>query len=61
MELKPEKLRNRLSAQRLLIVPYGIETKKSPPFQGSIQGLLIVPYGIETKEMSSPDIQKQVF
>ena len=35
--------------RKLLIVPYGIETKELPDGMQAIQLLLIVPYGIETK------------
>ena len=36
-----------LSVPKLLIVPYGIETRKKH-LKRSAKGLLIVPYGIET-------------
>ena len=48
MELKPN-TRSPVSAQRrLLIVPYGIETRSSSAAMMSWYSLLIVPYGIET-------------
>ena len=37
----------------LLIVPYGIETKKTKHLSGKSSQLLIVPYGIETEGVSA--------
>ena len=39
-----------LLQERLLIVPYGIETIKHDEFSGFDLVLLIVPYGIETHD-----------
>ena len=37
------------TTNRLLIVPYGIETQHGRPVSSHQHGLLIVPYGIETR------------
>ena len=47
MELKLLRLFHTRNLIQLLIVPYGIETRKSDNFPLCIK-LLIVPYGIET-------------
>ena len=48
MELKLRGIDSTDLANRLLIVPYGIETNYEIALQPSAPALLIVPYGIET-------------
>ena len=48
MELKPQNYLSFISSDRLLIVPYGIETTCFVLIRTSSIWLLIVPYGIET-------------
>ena len=50
MELKPPYRIPRYRTHRLLIVPYGIETRVLD-FLETREWLLIVPYGIETKSV----------
>ena len=57
MELKRNKLLIRMTFIRLLIVPYGIETKEEVDYEVE-QQLLIVPYGIETPFFASLNISK---
>ena len=47
MELKQNKTDGKVSADSLLIVPYGIETRNAEDVS-NVARLLIVPYGIET-------------
>ena len=47
MELKRDSFRSMWNNKRLLIVPYGIETRIRRAGT-DLQQLLIVPYGIET-------------
>ncbi len=47
MELKPKHIKHTIWTNILLIVPYGIETRKGSVYMPFLQ-LLIVPYGIET-------------
>ena len=47
MELKLVNIARAGGANKLLIVPYGIETSAQPYTMNKL-GLLIVPYGIET-------------
>ena len=49
MELKHEDIMSFTGSERLLIVPYGIETQFNDPTKKGMT-LLIVPYGIETKD-----------
>ncbi len=49
MELKQHKDISMTSKEVLLIVPYGIETRKVI-YSLAAEPLLIVPYGIETQE-----------
>ena len=48
MELKPDKLSSIMFSPKLLIVPYGIETRSQTQHFRFRPTLLIVPYGIET-------------
>ena len=50
MELKlGRSIEQKLTFQKLLIVPYGIETFGHEPLVCVQHSLLIVPYGIETR------------
>ena len=53
MELKPWTSDIVSFTLKLLIVPYGIETKNGKSLAHQISSLLIVPYGIETIENQS--------
>ena len=52
MELKLADVRKQNELLRLLIVPYGIETRLGSVDQYWAYQLLIVPYGIETLKMN---------
>ena len=60
MELKQLKERQDSREDRLLIVPYGIETSSLACSRGR-RRLLIVPYGIETKERKQHQAETSAF